>query len=131
MRDDRAEDIMKVIDDLRDIGNEETIIVEGSRDKDALRILGITGNITVLNDGHSIVETCEMMSREFEKVYILTDWDRKGGELSRVLTEQLTALGTHWSMEERKRIAYLCKKDIKDVESIPILLKRLYENYKC
>ncbi len=131
MQDERAEDIMEVIDELRELGNRETIVVEGSRDRDALRILGITGSITVLNDGHSIVETCEMMSREFEKVYIMMDWDRKGGELSRVLTEQLTALGTHWSMEERRKIASLCKKDIKDVESIPILLERLHENYKC
>ncbi len=121
----RLEEIMKVIDDLSSISDEETILVEGIRDMDALRSLGISGNITVLNHGKSIVETCELVAESFSAVHILTDWDRKGGILGRMVIEQLKALGVSYSMEERKKISYLCKKYIKDVESLPELIIRL------
>ncbi len=122
---ERLEELMLVIEELRALPDDETIVVEGIRDRDALRSLGIQGSITVLNDGHSIVETCEMMERSYSMVHILTDWDRKGGQLGRMLVEQLSALGMKYSMEERRKIAYLCKKDIKDVESLPELIIRL------
>ncbi len=132
MQEDTAERINEVLDELREIGDDETILVEGDKDRDALRSLGVTGSITVLNDGHSMVETSEMLSRSFEKVYIMTDWDRKGGQLGRALSEQLTALGVAFSTEERRKMAYLCKKDIKDVESLPALLERIgVENINC
>ena len=122
---ERLEDLMQIIDELRALPDDETILVEGIRDREALRILGIEGSITVLNDGRSIVETCEDMGRSYSMVHILTDWDRKGGQLGRMVAEQLRALGMKYSMEERKKIAYLCKKDIKDVESLPELIIRL------
>lgn len=120
-------ELLDIIDELREIPEDEAIIVEGRKDREALRILGITGNIEVLNDGHSIVETCEMLSEEYSFIHILTDWDRKGGQIGRKITEQLRALGVRYSMEERRKMAYLCRKEIKDVESLPELIIRLKE----
>lgn len=124
MYEERAESINELLKQLREINENETIVVEGDKDRDALRRFGIK-NITVLNGGSSIVETAEMLSRSFEKVYIMTDWDRKGGQLGRALSKQLTALGVDFSTEERRKLASLCKKDIKDVESLPALMDRI------
>ena len=122
---ERTEELMQVIQQLMEIPEDETIVVEGLRDRDALRFLGIEGNITVLNDGHSIVETCESMAESYSVVHILTDWDRKGGQLGRKIIDHLKALGVRYSMEERRKLAYLCKKDIKDVESLPDFIEKI------
>ncbi len=56
---------------------------------------------------------------------ILTDWDRTGGRLARTLSEAFDANGLKYDLEFRKQLAYLCKKDIKDVQGLPRVLDNL------
>ncbi len=109
---------MLVIDGLRNLEPEWIILVEGNRDRESLRNLGVRGDIYVINDGKSGIETSEIIARKYRGAIILTDWDRTGGRLARSLREQLEALDVRCSMEERKKLAFLCKKEIKDVEAL-------------
>ena len=118
------ESIIRVIDGLKSPENGTVILVEGVRDRDSLIMLGVESDIYVLNNGKSTVETSEILAERYEKVVIMTDWDRTGGRLARAFSEQLGALGMEYSLEERKKLSFLCKKDIKDVES-------LYEYISC
>ena len=116
--------IIRVIDGLKSPENGTVILVEGVRDRDSLIMLGVESDIYVLNNGKSTVETSEILAERYEKVVIMTDWDRTGGRLARAFSEQLGALSMEYSLEERKKLSFLCKKDIKDVES-------LYEYTSC
>jgi 5S rRNA maturation endonuclease (ribonuclease M5) len=101
------------------------VVVEGRKDERALRAIGLTGTILRLNKGISVFRTCENISREYGKVILLTDWDRRGGQLSRKLREGLEANGVQYDENIRAKMATLTKKDIKDVESLHKHLERL------
>ncbi|MDX1534551.1 MAG: hypothetical protein R3291_02910, partial [Thermoplasmata archaeon] len=58
-------------------------------------------------------------------VLILTDWDRRGGQLSRLLREALAANDVRANTEIRARLARLCKKEVKDVEGLGRLVGRI------
>ena len=118
------ENIMVLIEELAS-HPDVPIIVEGRKDMRALEKLGITGNIIVLNDGHSIIDTCTRLSEKYDKAIILMDWDRKGGQLARLVMEALEANDMKYDTDIRARISRLSKKDIKDIESLPRFLARL------
>ena len=120
------DDLKAVIEELANLEN-IPIIVEGKKDERALRELGITGPVVMVNDGLSIIDTCTKLSREYKKAVILTDWDRKGGQLTRQLMEGLEANDMHYDNDIRATISRISKKDIKDVESLPAFLRRLEE----
>lgn len=65
------------------------IIVEGEKDIQALRLLGITGMIIRINRGMSLTDFCDWVTAHFTKIIILTDWDRRGGSLCRTMMKQL------------------------------------------
>jgi 5S rRNA maturation endonuclease (ribonuclease M5) len=125
MREEQAEELVRVITRLRDEGGSYPIIVEGRKDERALREMGVSGTILRLDSGSSIFNFCESLTGEHEKVIILTDWDRKGGRLARALREGLTANGILYDDELRKQIAFLARKEVKDVEGLPKLLAKL------
>ncbi len=120
------EELMALIDELAS-QSDVPIIVEGRKDVKALEKLGITGNIIVLNDGHSMIDTCTRLSDEYDKAIILTDWDRKGGQLARQLMDALEANDMKYDTDIRAGISRLSKKEIKDIESLPRFLARLKE----
>ena len=101
------------------------IIVEGRKDKEALRDLGIKGRIIILNDGHSVLGTCEELAKTDTIAMILTDWDRRGGQLARSLMDSLEACDMKHETDFRAKMSYLTKKEIKDVEGLPGFMRRL------
>jgi len=101
------------------------IIVEGLKDRMALRSLGINGHIIVLNDGDTILGTCEKLAREWSAVIIFTDWDQKGGELAHALMDAMRSMEISYDSEYRANISALVKKDVKDVEGLPSLMRRM------
>jgi 5S rRNA maturation endonuclease (ribonuclease M5) len=101
------------------------VIVEGRRDVDALRLLGVTNNVVTLSKGVSLFTFCETISREWNSVVLLTDWDRKGGQLARRLKEGFEANGTKVNDSIRMNLVILSKKDIKDIESLPSFVERI------
>jgi len=88
MRDRKAK---KFLEELSHINESVPIIVEGSRDVQALRALGIQGEIVKLHSGRSIQQFCEEFSEHHEEVVILTDWDNRGNQLFHLVTRFMDA----------------------------------------
>jgi len=122
---ERLEEVQKLIAELIRLSSELPIIVEGRKDERALRELGVEGIIIRLNVGDSVFKTCEGLSRTYRKVILLTDWDRRGGHLAKLMREGLEANGVQYDDGIRAKLAILTKKDIKDVESLSRHLARL------
>jgi 5S rRNA maturation endonuclease (ribonuclease M5) len=121
---ERAERLRQVLDALCEANRKIPIIVEGKRDAEALKKLGLVGTIITLHNGKGLYDFCEDIAERFSGVIILLDWDDKGEKLYSTLSGNL---GGHF--EEfatfRGLLKILCQKDIKDIEGIPKLLCRL------
>ena len=124
----RLEELEDIIDELTERSESEAIIVEGSRDVKAMRALGIVGIIRPVNIGTSIINFCEVLSTEHDRFIIMTDWDRKGGQLAQLLRRGFVTVDTKYDDILRKKIAHLTKKDVKDVEGLPAYIQRLRES---
>lgn len=99
--------------------NETTpILVEGKRDVHALRNLGCRGTVVPLHNGQPLFNVAEDFSREAGDVILLTDWDRKGDQLSEVLEANLAANGVRVDVSFRLRIRDIVASQLKDVESL-------------
>ena len=119
------EKISGLLEELNEASIEIPIIVEGRWDKKALRSLGIEGHIVVLNDGHSVLATCEELAKDWKSAIIMMDWDRKGGQLAHLLRDALESCDMKYDTDFRARISYLAKKETKDVEGLPGFIDRL------
>ncbi|MCJ7489289.1 MAG: hypothetical protein MUO87_03980 [Thermoplasmata archaeon] len=122
---ERLEETLKVIDELEELSREMPVIVEGRRDVEALGLLAVRSNIITLSKGVSLFTFSETISRDWPSVVLLTDWDRKGGQLARRLKEAFESNGTKVNDSIRRKLVILAKKDIKDIESLPAFVRRL------
>lgn len=121
------EDLARALEDLAEKNRTAPIIVEGERDRLALRALGIRGDIRSLNQGTTLFAQCERIGREYREAIILTDWDARGGRLARHLRDGLAANGVRYDDEVRARLTNLCRREIKDVESLHAYVERVGE----
>jgi 5S rRNA maturation endonuclease (ribonuclease M5) len=102
------------------------IIVEGMRDMQALRALGINGPI-ILASRRPALELAEDAARRYKEIIVLTDWDRKGDEMARLIDQHLRAAGIRADLDIRNRLKKLVRKEIKDVESLSLYVERMRE----
>jgi len=121
---ERAERLREIIEALCEANKRFPVVVEGKKDVQALRKLGLSGDIIPLHSGKGLYEFSEELARQFSKVILLLDWDAKGEALYASLTDNLHG---HWEEYSafRELFKMICQKDIKDIESIPALLLRL------
>jgi 5S rRNA maturation endonuclease (ribonuclease M5) len=124
---ERAERLRKVIEALYEANKSIPVIVEGNRDLSALRMLGLTGEIITLHRGKSLYDFCSDIAERFQKVILLLDWDKKGENLNKTISIHLNG---HWEEFSffRELFKVHCQKEIKDIEGIPKLLRRLEGN---
>ena len=122
---ERLEQLEKVFEDLEDVSADVPVIVEGLRDVKALKRLGITKNVIALNRGVSVFTFSEEISKRHRKAVVLTDWDRRGGQLARMLKEALMANDVEVIDRIRIQVVILSKKEVKDIESMPTFIERL------
>ena len=102
------------------------ILIEGKKDEEALKELGITGNIIkVSGSGLKLFEIAEIAAKTSSKVIILTDFDKKGNILAKKLSEDIQSLGSHPDLNIRKNIIKITRRYIKDIESLPKHMKQL------
>ena len=129
-----AEELLEKIEDvlaeLRAENEKIPIIVEGVADVRTLRELGVSGEIISINTGSSLFHFCEEIAKKYSTVIILTDWDRKGGHLCRVLSEDFKANDVYFNTEIRAKLAGYCKKETKDVEGLAGCVRRLKQRIK-
>ncbi len=124
---ERAERLREIIEDLHEINKTTPIIVEGKRDASALRLLGLEGQIITLHNGKKIYEFCSDIAERFERIILLLDWDKRGENLNKILSDNLKGLWEEFS-HFREILKLLCQKEICHIEGIPKLLKRLEGN---
>jgi 5S rRNA maturation endonuclease (ribonuclease M5) len=104
------------------------VIVEGIRDRDSLRGLGVLGPV-IMASRRPALEVAEMAAREFREIVILTDWDEKGDEMARKIEGHLRCTRSVTDCEMRTKLMKLVKKEIKDVESLNVYVERMRELY--
>lgn len=122
---ERLETILELVDELEHLSARTPIVVEGLKDVNALRRVGIRKNVVSLGKGLSVFVFCERLALKHKSAVVLTDWDRKGGRLARMLKDALEANGVKADLDVRARLVLLAKKDIKDIEGLPTYLERL------
>lgn len=122
---ERLEELEDLLEKLRNDNLEFPVVVEGEKDERALRRIGLEGDIIKINVGDTLFHLCENLARRYDRVIILTDWDRTGGRLARSIREGLDANVVGYDLAFRADLARLCKKEIKDVEGLPGYLTRL------
>jgi 5S rRNA maturation endonuclease (ribonuclease M5) len=124
---ERSARLREVFDDLQELNKQVPVIVEGKKDASALRSLGLMGDIIVLHNGQGLYDFCDDVAQRYGRVILLLDWDRKGEDLNKMLAHNLKG---HWEefSSFRELLKILCQKEIKDIEGIPALLRRLEGN---
>lgn len=124
----KLEYFKETMEELARINREVPVVVEGERDVEALRKLGLEGRIEPLNQGMSIFVFCETLAREFDRVVLLTDWDEKGRELHDRLMQDMQANGVKPDDEFWKRLMKMSSKNISSVEELYAFFLWLKEN---
>jgi 5S rRNA maturation endonuclease (ribonuclease M5) len=109
----------RFLEDLSTINEEVPIIVEGSRDVQTLRALGIRGEIVTVHSGRSISEFCDEFSSNYGEAVILTDWDFRGNQIFSLLTKFLEA---DWERHNhfRERLQELAGGSFREVEKMMV-----------
>ena len=122
---ERLEMIDVLLDELSEKAEDSVILIEGLKDRAALgRLLGEFRCIMVQREGGPL-RAAESLYESGDSAIILTDWDSKGEAIAADLEHHLTALGVTYDNSIRRRLGDLCRKDIKDIESLDSLYARL------
>jgi len=122
------ESLVEEIEGLKEEAEGSAIIVEGKRDKKALRFLGLDEDYVLVNGEHRvpIVEQCERIRDSYERAILFVDIDRAGNALAKKLRHHLSQMGV--KLVEKYRISLLKKLDTEQVEHIPVRMQRLEED---
>ena len=79
---------------LRELASSSAVVVEGKRDAEALRSLGIDAEFYFISGSVSSVnQLAESLSKLGKEVIVLTDFDKKGRELASRLIRELQSCG--------------------------------------
>lgn len=101
------------------------IVVEGRRDRDSLRKLGIQGTILCLqNSRKNPVGFAEELDPD-GKVVVLTDFDREGVFLAKRLARTLNYQKIHTNLVLWRELRGLTRSDVRSVEELPKFQDRL------
>ncbi len=119
---EKLEELILELQELADSG--AIIVVEGRKDAESLRFLGIKGEIR-LSSQQPILEFTELLSRSGKEIVLLTDWDKKGGMIAHKIIQHLLAYGIMPNTQIRAKLRMLTKKRIKDIESLNNYVNKL------
>lgn len=122
---ERLEQMEDVLERLRLENATTPILVEGSRDRDALERLGCTGRILLVHDGDPLIHTADRLAEDHEALILLLDWDRTGGSIHHRVKEVLETHAVDCDVSFRREFARLATKETRAVEDIPTVIERL------
>ncbi|MBO3800094.1 MAG: toprim domain-containing protein [Candidatus Brockarchaeota archaeon] len=114
----KADSLTRIIEDLNTQDAGQLIVVEGSRDRDALLKLGVRTRIMTLRNFLRLAATDWLEKEGLTEIIVLTDFDRRGKFYSRVIKKICSGrakVNTHYKYRLRKSLGNW----IKDVEGIP------------
>ena len=125
---ERHEKLLETLERLaRDSSFGLPIVVEGKKDVEALRSLGVQGRIlTAKTGGKSRLELISEIERlQPTEVILLLDFDRRGKEWTAVLRQNLEKCKVKVNVSFRNELLRLSGRELKDVESLVSYLENL------
>ncbi|MEM2881791.1 MAG: toprim domain-containing protein [Candidatus Bathyarchaeia archaeon] len=117
--------IGKILERIASAGGDSVIIVEGRRDEESLRRLGITGNIYRLKSSRIGFREFPAILGPYREAIILTDFDREGEELAIRIQRELAPLRVRANYSLWNQLRGLVSSDIKSVEDLADYLKKM------
>jgi len=122
----RFERLHKLIERINyESENGGVIIVEGARDKDSLRRLGVKGKILCLQSSRkNTFEFAEQLGGE-KRVIVMTDFDRQGVFLAHRLSRVLNSQDAHADILLWRELRSLTRSELRSIEELPRLYERL------
>jgi 5S rRNA maturation endonuclease (ribonuclease M5) len=122
---ERLEQLEKIIVELKELAQDGAIlVVEGRKDAESLRYLGVNGQI-LLASQQPLLDLTESLARSGKNIVLLTDWDNKGYLIAKKLEKHLLAYGIIPDTRIRLKLRSLSKKSIKDIESLNNYINKL------
>jgi 5S rRNA maturation endonuclease (ribonuclease M5) len=101
------------------------IVVEGPRDRESLRMMGIKGKILCLQSSRrNAVGFAEQLEGERD-VIVLMDFDRQGVFLANRLSRVLNSQKVHANLVLWRELRALTRSDLRSIEELPRLYDRL------
>lgn len=125
---EREEKIQHVLEWLIEESSKGTpIIVEGKKDVETLRQLGVRGEIiTAKTGGKSQLDVIsEVEEFGVKEVIMLLDFDRRGREWTEMLRQRLERAKTKPNLTFWNELLKLAGKEVKDVESLAAYMQTL------
>ena len=103
------ERILERINHLKTLESNDIIVVEGKRDRQALRKLGIKSEIFLLyNKYKSLVEVSETLAK-YDNVILMLDTDHEGQNLTKQMKNHLQAQGAKFDTKLGKSLLRACR----------------------
>ena len=93
------------------------ILVEGRRDMESLKNIGIKYEIICISQRKMYDLTLDLIKKD-KKIIILTDFDSKGTKLFKEYRKELESLGANIDATYYKKLKFYSKKFIKGIEDI-------------
>jgi 5S rRNA maturation endonuclease (ribonuclease M5) len=125
---ERVEKIQQILEKIATASaKNRLIIVEGQKDMRALRELNVKGKIIMAKTSRKslLSLTAEIEKQTCDEVILLLDFDRRGKELTKRLTQHLEAARIKTNTVYWRELKAFMRHDVKDIESIPTYLKTL------
>jgi len=119
----RLEEVERALSSIRQLDSENCILVEGTRDREALRALGVVGSIACLKHGRGSIS--ERLGRvDAKNLIILMDFDPEGQYLAKLLYRLLTTRGRIADLSTWRRLKSYIGKDVRDIEGLAAYISR-------
>jgi len=111
------QEFQKLIHQLVEYNQQVPVVVEGQRDVESLKRLGLTGELLKLHTGKTIHDFCEELAQRYPQFILLIDWDERGNDL---LTKIGRHLETGWQEFSyfRTGLINLCGKNLQEIENL-------------
>ena len=124
MKEEIVERIERTLEKIREIASEGIpILVEGKKDEEVLRILGVEGRIIKVSQ--QSLNTLIDRLYGCRRVLILTDFDEKGEKIAKTLSSLLEIEGTIPLYEMRNELKHALAGQVSCIEGIRKTLLRL------
>lgn len=124
----KIERIIFLLEKLRDESSEGALLlVEGQRDAEALRIIGVEGEILAIKSrGDNLIDLIDRIEKCGKKeIVLLMDFDRYGREITERLVQNLERIGVKINLSFWRELLSLVERDLKDIEGLVTYLETL------
>jgi 5S rRNA maturation endonuclease (ribonuclease M5) len=125
---DKIEKIQQTIKKLKETSTSTTaIIVEGKKDEQALREIGITATILTIKTGgkNFPLAITEIQKLNPQETILLLDFDRRGKEATKRLQKELEHLKIKTNLQFWRELKALLGHEMQCIESLPKYLLTL------